>query len=392
MNAASSTPPATTEPPVRHLTVDEALDAAAKKLRHLITAHPGEWPTYTKDGHWVFEADPWAPTWSGGFLTGQIWVHAQRTGDPWWREQAEKYTLLLEPRKHDLTTHDIGFLFDHSWGRWHDLEPSERTAEVLTTAGRSMASRYRERGGYLCTWVDQGSTFIDVMMNVGIIMRAAKLSDDKRLQDIAVTHTRTSLRYLVRGDGSTVHEGWFDTTTGEFLRAATHQGSRADSTWARGQSWAIYGFTTMYRYTGEEDFLDAARRTADYFLAHTPEDGVPPNDFRDPDGSDKREASAGAIAAAGLLLLSRTTEGPRADGHYGEHARRIVDTLSSTDYLAADLPEYEGVLRHATYHYRNGLGVDESVMWGDHFLVEALDAIRRADQEQTQAHETQVNR
>lgn len=302
-----------------------------------------------------------------------LWIFAERTGDPWWRAQAERYSNLLEPRKHDRSTHDIGFLFDFSWGRWYDAFPTERAREVLIEAGRTMALRFQPRGGYLCTWVDPGSTFIDVMMNVGIILRAADYADDAELRDIALTHSRTSLRYLVRGDGSTVHEGWFDLNTGEFLRASTHQGVRPDSTWARGQAWAIYGFTTVYEHTGAVDILDAARRTADYYIGHTPEDGVPPNDWRDTDPAHPREASAGAIAAAGMLHLSRAlTTDPEASARYRDYALKILETLRSTDYIAADLPEWEGILRHATYHYRNELGVDESVMWGDHFLVEGL--------------------
>jgi len=358
----------------RTLSVTEALDAAAQKVRHVIETKPDQWVTYTEDGRWVSETDPWAPVWSGGFFTGMLWVFASRTGDPWWREQAEHYSTLLEPRKGDTSTHDIGFLFDPSWGRWYDAFPNARAMDVLTTAGKTMAERFQPLGGYLCTWVDPGSTFIDVMMNVGIILRAAEYSGDQQLRDIALTHARTSLRYLVRGDGSTVHEGWFDTKTGEFLRAATHQGSRPDSTWARGQAWAIYGFTTMYQRTGEPDMLDAARRTADYYITHTPDDGVPPNDWRDEDPEHPREASAGAIAAAGMLHLSQALDRHdlNAASHYWAYASRIVTTLCSTEYIAADLPEWEGILRHATYHYRNELGVDESVMWGDHFLVEAL--------------------
>jgi len=379
MSSVENRQDATTQSP-RTLSVSEALDAAAQKVRRTIETRPDQWVTYTENGRWVSEEDPWAPVWSGGFFTGMIWVFAIRTGDPWWRERAERYSTLLEPRKHDTSTHDIGFLFDHSWGRWYDAFPNPRAEEVLTTAGKTMAQRFKPLGGYLCTWVDPGSTFIDVMMNVGIILRAAEYSGDPQLRDIGLTHARTSLRYLVRGDGSTVHEGWFDTDTGEFLRAATHQGARPDSTWARGQSWAIYGFTTVFEHTGETDMLDAARRTADYYIAHTDDDGVPPNDWRDDDPEHPREASAGAIAAAGMLHLSKALRprDPEAADHYWSYATRIVTTLCSTEYIAADLPAWEGILRHATYHYRNELGVDESVMWGDHFLVEALSILEAA--------------
>ena len=374
-------------PRLRVLSVGEALDVAAEKVRGVIETKPDRWMTYTSGGRWVLDDDPWAPAWSGGFLTGMLWIFAQRTGDPWWSEQAQRYSLLLEVRKSDTSTHDLGFLFEHSWGRWFDAFPTHRARQVLIEAGRTMAGRFQPRGGYLCTWIDPGSTFIDVMMNVGIILRAADYSRDDALREIALTHARTSQRYLLRGDGSTVHEGWFDVDSGEFLRAATHQGYRSDSTWARGQAWAVYGFTTVYRSTGDVDMLDAARRTADYYMRHTPEDGLPPNDWRDDSRERVIEASAAAIAAAGMLHLSKALTGdPEASGRYRSYAERIVGTLRSTEFISADLPEWEGVLRHATYHYRNRLGVDESVMWGDHYFVEAL-AMLEADMEPEVAHE-----
>lgn len=369
MSSIQADPP---ERRTRTLSVEEALAFAAAQVRGLVERAPGELPTYTKDGRWVTGADPWAPNWAGGFLTGMMWIFARRTGDAWWRERAEQYSLALEPRADDTSTHDLGFVLEPSWGRWYELEPTGRARDVLVRGGRSMAGRLQPNGGYLSTWVDPGSTFIDVMMNVGIIFRAAALDDDAALHEVALQHCRTSRRHLMRGDGSTAHEGWFDPASGEFLRTATHQGWRSDSTWARGQAWAIYGFGTAHRHSGEPHLLDAARRAADFYIEHTPPHGIPPNDWHDPDGELPREASAAAIAAAGMLRLAELVPDGGGD-RYRRYALAILETLRSTEYVAAGVPGYEGVLRHSTYHLRNGLGVDESVMWGDYYLVEALD-------------------
>jgi unsaturated chondroitin disaccharide hydrolase len=236
-----------------------------------------------------------------------------------------------------------------------------------------MAGRLEAPGGYLSTWVDPGSTFIDVMMNVGIIFRAAAYSNDPELHKIAVTHCHTTRRYLMRGDGSTLHEGWFDTNSGEFLRSATHQGWRADSTWSRGQAWAIYGFTSTYEHTGDHSMLDTARRAADYYIAHTPDHGVPPNDWNDPSPTQPFEASAAAIAAAAMLRLAACLTTTADADHYRDYALRILTTLRSTEFIASDTPGWQGIIRHATYHQSNGLGIDESVMWGDYYFLEALD-------------------
>ena len=363
----------------RTLSIDEALGFAAHQVRQLVTSSPGRLATYTENGRWVIDDDPWAPTWTGGFLTGMMWIFANHTGDSWWRRQAERYCLLLEPHKQNTGTHDLGFILEPSWGRWYDRDGSERARNVLIEGGRTMAHRFQQTAGYLSSWVDPGNTFIDIMMNVGIIFRAAEYSADYELAQIGLRHCRTSRRYLMRGDGSTVHEGWFDTHSGEYLHAGTHQGWRSDSSWARGQSWAIYGFDNGYRHSGEASLLDAARRAADYYIDRTPSHGVPPNDWAEPTPTLALEASAAAIAAAGMLRLADTLATDPAAERYRGYALRILETLRSTKFIAADANGWEGILRHATYHYRRGLGVSESVMFGDYYLVEALEMARHLE-------------
>ena len=130
-------------------------------------------------------------------------------------------------------------MFWPSWKRWHDLTGDAKTNNVVVDAGRTMALRYRDKGRYLRSLVDESSTFVDILMNVNVIFYAAQETEDGALWDIAHQHSLTTRRLLVRGDGSAVHEGIFDTQTGEFLRQSTHQGWRGDSSWARGLTWAI---------------------------------------------------------------------------------------------------------------------------------------------------------
>ena len=147
---------------------------------------------------------------------------------------------------------------------------------------------------------------IDVMMNVGIIFYAARETGDRRLRDVAIRHSLTTRRVLVRGDGSTAHEGIFDTDTGEFLKQTTHQGYRGDSCWSRGLTWALYGFTTCYEYSRDPHFLETAQMCADYYITHAPADGIPPWDFNAPaENRTLLDTSSAAICAAGLLRLCR---------------------------------------------------------------------------------------
>ncbi len=166
---------------------DVAFDVAARKLRNLVVAHPGQVPVYTRGGRWHLGDDAWAPEWTAGFLAGQLWLLAMRTGDPWWRAQAERYSHELSPRRHDAGTHDIGFLFTPSWARWRTVDDTPEVRQILVDAGRTMAGRFNQAGRYLPTWVAPGSTFVDVMMNLDIIYEAAEISGDSIVIWVAAT-------------------------------------------------------------------------------------------------------------------------------------------------------------------------------------------------------------
>ncbi|MBE0698869.1 MAG: glycoside hydrolase family 88 protein, partial [Anaerolineaceae bacterium] len=223
--------------------IDRFFDFAGKQLNHLITNHPDSFPMYTIRGKWDFRGESWT-NWCEGFLGGQLWLLHLQTGDPAWRTSAEHYSRLIEPRKTDQTVHDLGFLFWPTWKRWFDLDGDPALNAVVVEAGRTMALRFQEKGRYLRSFLAQDSLFIDIMMNVGIIFYAAQQLNSSHLLEIAIQHCQTTRKYLLRGDGSTAHEGIFDLATGEFLRQSTQQGWRSDSSWARGLAWALYGYGT----------------------------------------------------------------------------------------------------------------------------------------------------
>jgi unsaturated chondroitin disaccharide hydrolase len=352
----------------------EALEFAQRQVRALITAYPDYFPLYTEDGTWQHGRESWT-NWCEGFLGGMMWIFARRTGDPYWRERAEHYSRLIEERQHDTEVHDLGFLFWSTWKRWYDLTGDEAINERVIQAGRTMGLRFNEEGKFLRSFVAPESCFIDIMMNVGVIFHAANETGDADLLRKAREHCLTTRRYLVRGDGSTAHEGLFDLQTGTFLRQATHQGWRDDSSWARGQTWALYGFGTAYRLSGDEWFLDTAERCADFYLARTPVSGIPPNDWEEPAPRIPYESSAAAIAASGFLQLATLTRDAARAAVYDSYARTILGSLLTPDFLAIETPGWEGILRHGSYHQRLDLGVDESVMWGEYFFVEALDKL-----------------
>jgi unsaturated chondroitin disaccharide hydrolase len=361
---------------------ERALDFAAAQVRRLIEQHPDFYPMYTHKGRWKHDLPAWTH-WCDGFLPGIMWIlltrHAPGSAEArWWLDQAIRYSRPLEPRQFDRGVHDLGFLFMSTYHRWHSLTGEPAPRDVVIQAGRTLALRFREKGRYLRSFVAEDSLFIDIMMNVGIIFYAALETGDAALLDVAMRHCLTTRRVLVRGDGSTAHEGLFDLETGEFLRQSTHQGYRGDSCWSRGLAWSLYGFTTSYSYTRDPRFLETAEACAAYYISQTPGDGVPPWDYDAPEDSRKLfDTSAAAVAASGLLKLAEVTPDIPRGRLYRAAALHTVKSLCMR-HLAKDDPDWEGILKGGVYHIHKGLGVDESVMWGEYFFVEALDEALRS--------------
>jgi unsaturated chondroitin disaccharide hydrolase len=353
-----------------------ALEFAQRQVAATVERSPDYFPIYTVGGRWNHPGELWTD-WTGGFFAGLMWQFFKRTADPAWRTRAEHYSRLLEHRQHDRNVHDLGFIFLNTYRPWYEWTHDERLHDVLIQAGRTLALRFRERGQYLCSFIGPESLFIDIMMNVPIIFYAARETGDAELRRIGTAHCRTTRDFLVRPDGSTAHEGIFDVETGKFLRQSTHQGLRADSNWARGLAWSLYGFSQVYALTGDPEHLAVAERNADFWLTHLPKDHVPYWDFAAdlsaplPWGPQK-DSSAAAIAASGLLDLERQTTDVARAVAYRQTALAMLDALVEPEYLASETPGAEGILKHGVYHTAKNLGVDESVMWGDYFFVEAL--------------------
>lgn len=364
-------------------TFQNAFDFAQRQVRRLIENHPDCFPMYTVRGKWIHEGESWT-NWCEGFLPGMMWIFYEETGDSYWREKAEHYSRLIEPRKDDRNVHDLGFLFYHgTYRRWYETtvredKPDPALREVVFHAGRTLASRFQEKGEYLCSFISPESLFVDIMMNVPIILYTAREMDDDDLLLLASRHCATSRRFLIRGDGSSAHEAIFDPDTGACLRQSTHQGYRGDSCWSRGLAWAIYGFATCGRLINFAPWLQTSHQCTQYLLEQLASDPVPPWDFDAPEDSRRlKDSSAGAIAASGLFELADAemlvgAEQAQRRRRLQESALRLLVPLCSHDYLADRDDDWEGILKQGVYHLHKGLGVNESVMWGEFFFVEAL--------------------
>lgn len=369
------------------LTIPAAFDALAASVWSTATAkvgalterHPDAFPLYTADGRWVVDGEAWT-NWCEGFLGGELWMLSKRAESAdardRFRRRAEHYSELIEERKTDDTVHDLGFLFWSTYRRWYQETGDVALNDVLVTAGRTTASRYRAAGKYMPSFRRPDSLFIDIMMNVHMALYAAQQTGEMQLAEVAVQHCLTTRRYLIRGDGSASHEGMFDLETGDFLGQTTQQGYSDSGSWARGQAWALYGFGTVFRFTGDRRFLETAIATADFWLEKTRDRFVPPNDWEEPNPTRPWESSAAAAAAGGLWQLAGLVNDDVRALRYAEHAIRTAFELGTREFLSAPDDAWEGVLKHGTYHEGKQLGVDESVMWGDYWFLDTIDAIQ----------------
>ncbi len=350
-----------------------AFEFAAGQVKATVERTPDYAPCYTRDGRWNHGGEGRAD-WSSGLLAGMMWRIAERTGSPRWRACAEDYSRRLEPKKQDRALHDLGFVFLPTYLPWFRADGDPMVNDVLVTAGHSLAHRYNARGRFLRSWVAPASTRIDLMMSVPLILHAAIETGDELLYDQAVAHCRTAERTLVRPDGGTAQEAVFDLETGEFLGNATPLGFGTETVWARGQAWAISGFLSVYLYTNDPADLAVAERCADYYLSRCPDGQIPPWDFDVPPGPARLDdTSAAAIAASGLLDLATVTADSVRAGRYREAARATLDSLCTDRYMAWSVPDWEGVVRHGVYRYHERRGIDESLIWGDYYFLEAVD-------------------
>lgn len=317
--------------------------------------------------------------WTSGFPAGSFWLLYERTNDQAWRTAAETWTAALMSQSTRTDTHDVGFIINSSYGNGYRLTQNAAYKTVLTTAAGSLASRFNATVGCTRSW-DFGTwmfpVIIDNMMNLELLFRATALGGDARFKQDGISHAATTRMNHFRADYSSYHLVDYNPTTGAVIKKQTNQGLADESAWARGQAWGLYGFTMSYRETNDARFLDQATHIADFYTqsSRMPADGVPYFDFDAPirdDVPDYRDASAGAIAASGLLELARYETGATAENHRA-FAIKALRSLSSTSYRAATGTNNQFLLMHSVGNYPANDEIDVAMNYADYYYLEAL--------------------
>ena len=315
--------------------------------------------------------------WCSGFFPGNLWFVYELTGKNKWKQEAEKYTLKIEPEKTNGTTHDMGFKMLCSFGNAYRLTKGENYKQVLIQSAYTLATRFNPRTGCIVSWDHSrdkwvNPVIIDNMMNLELLFYAFNHTGDSLFYKIAASHATATMKNHFRSDYSSYHVVDYDPVTGIVLQKTTHQGLSDESAWARGQAWALYGYVMMYRETKNVQYLRFSEKIADYILNHPnlPTDKVPYYDFDAPAGhTTPRDASAAALIASALYELS--TYGTSKTEEYRTSADSILSSLNSV--YVSDYRSNNGfLLGHSTGSHPQNSEVDVPLIYADYYYLEAL--------------------
>lgn len=316
--------------------------------------------------------------WTNGFWPGMLWLMYMDTKDPIYREVAERAERTLDRAFCEFygLHHDVGFMWHISSGLNYRLTGNSESRIRTLLAANLLMGRYNVEGGYIRAWNERnnehniGWAIIDCMMNLSLLYWASSEAEDPRFSYVAKRHADKTLEHHLRGDGSCKHIVVYDPETGEELDDRGGQGYAKGSSWSRGQAWGLYGFTISYEYTKDSRYLDAAKSIANYFISNVSStDWLPLCDFRSPETPVIYDSTAGAIAASGLIELSRNVT---------EEERRMYETAAGKILMAMEEKfcnwnvDEDSILQMGTERYHGEEGRHIPIIYGDYYFIEAI--------------------
>lgn len=375
-----------------------ASDFINENVAHAANQYRGHLDTIDSIGHFVNprttlpDGNIWyvpVDDWCSGFFPGSLWYLGELTGNQDWSRRAADYTETLDSAQYLTWHHDVGFIIGSSYLNGYRLGKKEQYAPVVVNAAKSLATRFRPGAGVIQSWnVDKGwqsergwacPVIIDNMMNLEIMFEATRLTGDSTFYDIAVSHANTTMAHHFRPDFSCYHVVDYDPATGDVRHRQTAQGYADESSWARGQAWALYGYTMCYRYTGDPNYIYQAIKVCDMIFStpSMPDDLVPYWDYNAPNiPSEPRDASAAACTASALYELSTYLPGRG----YKELADKVVASLSSPAYRAATGENNHFLLMHSVGSIPHGHEIDVPINYADYYYLEALLRKKKLDE------------
>jgi rhamnogalacturonyl hydrolase YesR len=358
--------------------IDKTLDFSVqqyKQMAHSLENQPGRLPkTIDKNGKLITCKSSW---WVSGFFPGSLWYLYEYSKEEEVKKMAEEFTSRVEDQQYTTDNHDVGFMIYCSFGNGLRITGNEKYRDVIYNAAQSLSTRYREKTGCIRSW-DWGKwqypVIIDNMMNLELLYFASRKQGNERYADIANTHANTTLANHFRENGSCYHVVSYDTITGKAITRETRQGYADESSWARGQGWALYGYTMCYRETKNPKYLEHAVKIANFLINHPrlPKDKIPYWDFDDPAiPNTVKDASAGAIICSALIELSGYVDNKQSK-KYLKVADTQIRSLASPAYLSKSGGNGNFILMHSTGSKPENSEVDVPLTYADYYFIEAM--------------------
>lgn len=362
----------------------DALQIASTEYKLLVASLPDStsFPRRTKSATDETLIKVNAGDWTSGFFPGGLWYLYQFTGDDFFLRNALRWTGHIKTQtKNTGTGHDLGFIFNCSFGNAYRIYGHPDFPAVMLEAGKTLSNRFSTVVGATKSW-NSGSwpsysnntgswkfpVIIDNMMNMELLLKMTQFNNDSLYHTQALRHATVTKQAHIRPDSSTYHVVDFDPLTGNIIARGTRQGYSDVSCWSRGQAWGIYGYSMMYKYSRDTTHLNTSKRLLGYYLKNKPTDHIPFWDYQAPGlPNTYRDASAASITCAALIDLYTST----SDTTYLVYAEQIIDELTKPYYLNTNSTNAHLLLRHSTGG-TNGYEADVAQTYSDYYFIEAL--------------------
>ncbi|WP_443944412.1 glycoside hydrolase family 88 protein [Pedobacter sp. AW1-32] len=321
--------------------------------------------------------------WCSGFYSGSLWYIFEQTKDESIKKEAEKALQILKPNQTYTGNHDLGFMMFCSFGNAYRISGNPEYKKIIDNSAKALATRYRPKMKAIQSWEKNkywtAPVIIDNMMNLEMLNWVSDNGGSSDFKKISIEHANTTLKNHFRPDFSSFHVVDYDPESGNVLRKATWQGAANCSAWSRGQGWALYGYTMMYRFTKNETYLKQAQGIAHFILNHPnlPADKIPYWDFDAPlIPYAKRDASAGALIASALLELGQYVDA-KEKSEFKHASETMLRSLSSEQYRAKVGTNGGFLLLHSTGAFPLDIEIDVPLIYADYYYLEALSRYKK---------------
>lgn len=318
------------------------------------------YPCGFADGEYVLAEGELA--WSAGYYPGCLWLLAQECQNEELKEYADVLTYrYVQPES--LSMYGAATVVNVAHNNGFNTTKNPRYESAVGTVARLLPDINFE--AYHTVKKQEGD--LDSYQRVSVdCLPAIGCFYNYGWRTNMINHGKELIKHLSREDGAMCEGAVLQCLRKTYVDRFAIYGLGKESAWARGQAWALYGFTMLYRQTEEPEFLAQSKKLADFIIKNLPEDGVPNWDF-DAE-QQKKDSSAAAIMASAFVELYGLT----GDKNYLQVAELQLATLSSEEYLAkAD--ECGGMLlKHGVDNLPQGRLVDASLTYGDYYFIEAI--------------------